>query len=194
MKSDDTFPVYSLVEIETKRKTQDHFRYAPQDPRNPDMFVILHEEACLCLWWGGYEYSVPLISIAEPDKLLWLVHHVLSKDWDQTTQERVVSLIEALAGHFGWEMYGALKRAPQEPALSVRTTSDAEERSKLTPKLRYDVLVRDNFRCRACGASPETGAHLHIDHVKPISDGGLTIFDNLQALCSPCNYGKGARK
>lgn len=77
--------------------------------------------------------------------------------------------------------------------LTPRTTSDAGERAKLTPKLRYDVLLRDNFRCRVCGFGVESGAHLHIDHVHPISGGGRTEYDNLQALCSVCNQGKGAR-
>lgn len=78
--------------------------------------------------------------------------------------------------------------------IAPRTTSDAAERAKLTPKLRYNVLLRDNFRCRACGFGVESGAHLHIDHIHPISAGGLTEFNNLQALCSVCNQGKGARR
>lgn len=86
------------------------------------------------------------------------------------------------------------KADPTPSSPASRTTSDAAERARLTPKLRYDVLLRDNFRCRACGFGVESGAHLHIDHIHPISAGGLTEFDNLQALCSICNHGKGARK
>ena len=59
-------------------------------------------------------------------------------------------------------------------------------------RLRFFVLKRDDFRCRACGASPATkpGLHLHIDHILPWSQGGMTTADNLQSLCEPCNLGK----
>lgn len=59
-------------------------------------------------------------------------------------------------------------------------------------RLRFFVLKRDDFRCRACGASPAImpGLHLHIDHIKLWSRGGLTIAENLQTLCEPCNLGK----
>lgn len=67
------------------------------------------------------------------------------------------------------------------------------ERAKLTPQLRYNILHRDKFRCKACGAMPETGALLQIDHIKPIACGGLTEWNNLQTLCATCNLGKGAR-
>lgn len=78
------------------------------------------------------------------------------------------------------------------PRRLDRDTADAEERAKLTPKLRFRILERDKFRCRACGGTPETGAHLHIDHIVPISRGGPTIDWNLRVLCSLCNIGKAA--
>jgi 5-methylcytosine-specific restriction endonuclease McrA len=31
---------------------------------------------------------------------------------------------------------------------------------------------------------------LHVDHIKPWSLGGLTVDENLQTLCEPCNLGK----
>ncbi len=34
---------------------------------------------------------------------------------------------------------------------------------------------------------------LHIDHVVPVSRGGLTEPENLQTLCAPCNLRKGNR-
>lgn len=59
-------------------------------------------------------------------------------------------------------------------------------------RMRFRVLKRDDFKCRACGASPSMspGLHLHVDHVKPWSAGGETIDANLQTLCEHCNLGK----
>lgn len=61
-------------------------------------------------------------------------------------------------------------------------------------KLRFEILKRDNFKCCACGASPakDPAVELHIDHIIPWSKGGETIEDNLQTLCSICNFGKGS--
>ncbi len=60
-------------------------------------------------------------------------------------------------------------------------------------RLRYKVLVSDNFKCRICGNSPATSpdVRLHIDHIIPWSKGGATDFENLRTLCSRCNLGKG---
>ena len=59
-------------------------------------------------------------------------------------------------------------------------------------RLRFKVMLRDNFKCCICGKSPATssGVTLHIDHIKPWSKGGESTIDNLQTLCSECNYGK----
>ena len=59
-------------------------------------------------------------------------------------------------------------------------------------RLRFKVLLRDNFKCCACGASPAKNPSivLHIDHIIPWSKGGETTLDNLQTLCSKCNLGK----
>lgn len=60
-------------------------------------------------------------------------------------------------------------------------------------RLRYLVLKRDHFSCRACGRSParEPGTVLQVDHVVPWSRGGSTVESNLQTLCDRCNGGKG---
>lgn len=61
--------------------------------------------------------------------------------------------------------------------------------------MRYLILKRDNFKCRLCGASPALtpGLILHIDHIIPVYKNGETTPENLQTLCSDCNYGKGAK-
>ena len=59
-------------------------------------------------------------------------------------------------------------------------------------RLRWQVLQRDRFTCCGCGASPALSStvELHVDHVIAWSNGGETVLENLQTLCSACNYGK----
>lgn len=52
--------------------------------------------------------------------------------------------------------------------------------------LRWEVWVRDDFRCLCCGAR----MFLVIDHVRPEAHGGATVASNLQTLCQPCNSRK----
>lgn len=65
-----------------------------------------------------------------------------------------------------------------------------EQRSMMTPKLRYSILKRDNFRCVLCGRTAEQTRQLEVDHIIPMSKGGLTIESNLRTLCFDCNRGK----
>lgn len=68
------------------------------------------------------------------------------------------------------------------------------QRSLMSESLRYDILQRDNFRCVLCGASSkEDGVKLEVDHILPVSKGGLSIPSNLRTLCKSCNQGKGAK-
>jgi 5-methylcytosine-specific restriction endonuclease McrA len=86
----------------------------------------------------------------------------------------------------------AAETGPLEPpegdvvGIRRRTSRDPSLR------LRFKVFQRDNFSCRQCGRSPATvlGIMLHVDHVIPWSEGGETVFDNLQTLCDACNLGK----
>lgn len=49
----------------------------------------------------------------------------------------------------------------------------------------------DDYACNVCGfASPYRGL-FQIDHIHPMSKGGLTEIDNLQLLCTRCNRIKG---
>lgn len=59
-------------------------------------------------------------------------------------------------------------------------------------RLRFVVMRRDNFKCQNCGRSPATDPSivLHVDHVKAWANGGETVLENLQTLCSKCNIGK----
>ncbi len=79
----------------------------------------------------------------------------------------------------------------QAPSKSAAATGRRTSRDS-SLRLRFHVLKRDNFTCRACGANPpaKPGLLLQVDHIIPWSNGGETIEDNLQTLCEACNRGK----
>lgn len=83
-----------------------------------------------------------------------------------------------------------------QAARALQSTAEFQrkrERSLMTPSLRMTILRRDGHRCQMCGAAASSGAVLHIDHITPVSLGGLTNMQNLQTLCEPCNLGKSNR-
>lgn len=74
------------------------------------------------------------------------------------------------------------------------TISMVEEQARNhapTPKLRMQVLKRDGFRCRVCGRSPSNHVdiELHVHHIRPWANGGLTLTPNLVTLCHTCHKG-----
>ncbi len=64
------------------------------------------------------------------------------------------------------------------------------KRDPLSPSLRYEVLTRDKYVCKGCGACGPN-VEVEVDHIIPVSRGGKDTLDNLQTLCFKCNRGKG---
>lgn len=59
----------------------------------------------------------------------------------------------------------------------------------VSKRLRFEILRRDNYTCRYCGARGNE-TPLTIDHVTPVALGGTDAPDNLVTACEPCNAGK----
>jgi 5-methylcytosine-specific restriction endonuclease McrA len=70
--------------------------------------------------------------------------------------------------------------------------SAAGQRALMTSKLRNAIKARDNHTCRICAVSLAAEPHLllEVDHIIPVSRGGLSTQDNLQTLCWKCNRSK----
>lgn len=83
---------------------------------------------------------------------------------------------------------------PVKPVSSSFATSDAFLSSWDWLTLRYWILRKYGRRCMCCGRTPEDGAKIHVDHIKPRSKFPQLALDeaNLQILCGDCNQGKGA--
>jgi len=56
----------------------------------------------------------------------------------------------------------------------------------------YSKAIDDDgkFFCAKCGKKSATKALFHIDHIKPMKWGGLSVPENLQLLCRTCNWVK----
>lgn len=80
-----------------------------------------------------------------------------------------------------------------KPADSDFRASDAFLRSYEWRRVRMEALKMHGTRCLCCGASPSTGAVMHVDHIKPRRIYPELALDvtNLQVLCEECNHGKG---
>lgn len=73
--------------------------------------------------------------------------------------------------------------------------SVAGQRALMTTALREKIKERDSYTCRFCKNSTfnEPNLLLEIDHIIPLSRGGMTTENNLQTLCWKCNRNKGSR-
>lgn len=99
------------------------------------------------------------------------------------------------------------------PTIPLRPETAAEKRKieelplqKIIDKYpAYGIGLRDKiferskdkdgfYVCANCGFKSKTHEFLQIDHIKPLSKGGLTTADNLQVLCRRCNAQKGDKE
>lgn len=72
---------------------------------------------------------------------------------------------------------------------SVVVLKDYVKPQKKVAFTRFNLFLRDEFRCQYCGSKGE----LTFDHVVPRAAGGVTSWQNVVAACSPCNLRKGSK-
>jgi DNA-directed RNA polymerase subunit RPC12/RpoP len=75
--------------------------------------------------------------------------------------------------------------------VGMRGRGLASNRRAIGKRTRFEIFKRDAFTCQYCGGTPP-GSTLHVDHIKPVVDGGTNDPDNLVTACLDCNLGKGA--
>ena len=90
------------------------------------------------------------------------------------TPQTIFALIETMSAKIRWRK------------------SAAGQRALMTTRLRNYIKDRDNHTCQNCSVSVAQEPHLllEVDHIMPVSRGGLTTEENLQTLCWQCNRTK----
>jgi len=79
----------------------------------------------------------------------------------------------------------------KSPMYSRFTHKSRTGRGKIPANIREDVYTRDDFTCVYCRTKLPKVA-LTIDHLVPLSGGGLDEMSNYVTCCSPCNARKRA--
>ena len=75
--------------------------------------------------------------------------------------------------------------------LKIDPSTRHKTKRGINLRLRVLVLMRD-AKCKICGRSKANypNMELQVDHIKAWANGGETVLENLQSLCSDCNVGK----
>jgi len=158
--------------------------------------------------WGGYTTSRPRREIREASPLdgprrraeLRLIGETCLLVNDETD----FRLWLAFGGHaVVLDAVAKLKLgpllAPREVArdssavgfVAAQSLSGAQLQHATSKTLRMAVLTRDGRRCFICGRSPanHVDLELHVHHIVPWGQGGITEIDNLVTLCGTCHDG-----
>ena len=108
--------------------------------------------------------------------------------------------IRELRDEEGYQIKSHVDRADLKPGEYILETLERMPviSRTISPQFRNEILERNGFTCQLCGAgpgdpdpfNPNRTVRLHVDHIKPISQGGSDKKSNLRVLCSACNQGR----
>ncbi len=113
--------------------------------------------------------------------------------------DHVTELYKKLTGEVFRDPDRAIRKLAQEGFLikiskgiyrydpTMVTKRELEDFSESQKKI---IKERDNYKCVICGAGPENGIELHVDHIKPKEFGGKATIENGQTLCAKHNFQK----
>ena len=81
---------------------------------------------------------------------------------------------------------GALAEFIELPSAERGDFEEVAARMRIPDAMRATVIVRDGGRCRRCHST----RNLEVDHIVPVSRGGISTEDNFETLCRRCNRRK----
>ena len=105
--------------------------------------------------------------------------------WQEAVKAAFLDRVDIIAE------YDEIVRSPSMTLKipSVVVLKDYVKPRKRVAFTRFNLFLRDEFRCQYCGSKGE----LTFDHVVPRASGGITSWENVVAACAPCNLRKGSK-
>lgn len=118
--------------------------------------------------------------------------HKLNKKFNKEKQAKETQEQKALENSLLNDPVSTLTADEVNKRVICNLPSSKFYRTKEWRFLRYRVLEVYGSQCCKCGATPQSGTVLHVDHIMPryIYPEYALEFSNLQVLCEDCNVGK----
>ena len=160
-------------------------------------YLVQKKEAILSKIQDRIPWIIRIIAPSTLEKELGFEDFAFEELYFPTYSFRYISLGGNSGTQFDVEMdIKMMERFVRYLAESVQFKNSAEgQRRLMTSKLRRMIIERDEYTCQQCGNSTdqEPNLLLEVDHIIPVSKGGITSEENLQTLCWKCNRSKGAK-
>lgn len=170
---------------------------------NSDETITRHVNTC----FDGYTETKPQreirrASFVHPTKMLKVLREI-GEPGLLVNHKRDLTIFLLFGGHavieksLAKEFFPELIK-PQETAYShingrlmVSSLPKQVLQHAPTRKMRMRILKRDGYKCRVCGRTPENDVdiELHVHHIFPWGQGGITEEENLITLCDTCHDG-----
>ena len=157
--------------------------------------------------WMGFASRKPVVELREPSAVIPenMMHHweTMGMFYSIVSNQRDLIFFLASGGNALIEKELALQRfaflrqpRPSRPQgfsgfVSAEKLPNSATFRAPSPKTRMKVMKRDEYRCKLCGrrAADHVDVELHVHHIRPWSEGGITLEDNLITLCHTCHKG-----
>jgi len=106
--------------------------------------------------------------------------------WEDAIKYMVLDKADVLLWHDNWIVHSANWSTPVPSVMMLREYMKPKVSIRFS---RTNVYLRDNGQCQYCGDFIERKAST-LDHVTPVSKGGLSTWENCTTACAPCNANK----
>ena len=110
--------------------------------------------------------------------------------WQDAIKYIVLDKVSVLEWHEDWIVRSANWSTPVPAIIMLKEYYKKKGYVRFS---KYNVFLRDEFRCQYCGDHVEKRAAT-LDHVLPVSHGGRTTWENCTTACAKCNSSKGNNK
>ena len=107
--------------------------------------------------------------------------------WKEAITYMYLDKCDVLEWYEDWVVSSA-KWETKVPAVIL--LKEYQRRRRMPRFSKNNLYIRDLYTCQYCD-NPHPRKLLTMDHVRPLSMGGRTNWENIVASCGTCNIGKG---
>lgn len=116
-------------------------------------------------------------------KLFYTEFEYFKRQYDREIDKIVYGKVSAQGPKRKWE-----PRELEQMTLQEWIACEPVSGMRLKNEVFASAEENGMYRCVYCGLTSPRKVDFQIDHIKPMSKGGLTVRDNLQLLCRKCNW------